>query len=117
MQKGCGLQSILFFFHFFPPGLKIEGLYRRCGSVPKISKLLGELRSSPVAAALGTDELDVLDVAGAMKQFLREMDELISLGERGWWATAAGDVRGLRFSDLYQKKTSQRGLAHVWDDI
>ncbi|XP_072517548.1 arf-GAP with Rho-GAP domain, ANK repeat and PH domain-containing protein 1 isoform X2 [Salminus brasiliensis] len=70
-------------------GLKVEGLYRRCGTATKISQLVKDLRLAPAEAVLGTDEVDVLDVSGAFKQFLRQIHELIPSSQRTDWAKAA----------------------------
>ncbi|XP_066501445.1 arf-GAP with Rho-GAP domain, ANK repeat and PH domain-containing protein 1 isoform X2 [Hoplias malabaricus] len=70
-------------------GLKVEGVYRRCGTATKISQLVEQLRSAPDAAVLGTTELDVLDVAGALKLILRKRQELIPTSEKHEWVKAA----------------------------
>ncbi|KAI4882270.1 hypothetical protein NFI96_027223 [Prochilodus magdalenae] len=74
-------------------GLKVDGLYRRCGTATKISQLVERLRSAPAEAVLGTDELDVVDVAGALKLILRQMPEIIPSSERSEWVKAAGHAQ------------------------
>ncbi|XP_036443855.1 arf-GAP with Rho-GAP domain, ANK repeat and PH domain-containing protein 1 isoform X1 [Colossoma macropomum] len=78
------------FSHITLYGLKVDGLYRRCGTATKISRLVEQLRLAPANAVLGTDELDVVDVAGALKLFLRQMQEIIPSSERSDWVKAAG---------------------------
>ncbi|KAG9266167.1 arf-GAP with Rho-GAP domain, ANK repeat and PH domain-containing protein 1-like isoform X1 [Astyanax mexicanus] len=70
-------------------GLKVEGLYRRCGTGTKINQLVKDLHSAPAETVLGTGELDIVDVAGTFKQLLRQMDELIPTPQRPDWAKAA----------------------------
>lgn len=74
--------------HITLHGLMVEGLYRRCGIAPQISKLVDTLRVSPKEAVLQTDELSVLDVSGALKQILRQ-SELIPQTHRPHWQNAA----------------------------
>lgn len=71
-------------------GLKVEGLYRRCGITPHISKLVDALRVSPKGTVLETDELSILDVSGALKQILRQDVELIPQTHKPHWLKAAG---------------------------
>ncbi|XP_067279557.1 arf-GAP with Rho-GAP domain, ANK repeat and PH domain-containing protein 1 isoform X2 [Pseudorasbora parva] len=75
--------------HITQHGLKVEGLYRRCGIAPQISKLVDALRVSPRETVLETDELSVLDVSGALKQILREDVELIPHTHKPHWLKAA----------------------------
>lgn len=91
------------------PGLKVEGLYRRCGVVPQISKLVDALSVSPRGTLLETDELSILDISGALKQILRQSFELIPNTHRPRWLKAAG-TSALRHQ--YSIKT-QLGIALV----
>ncbi|XP_042604445.1 arf-GAP with Rho-GAP domain, ANK repeat and PH domain-containing protein 3-like isoform X3 [Cyprinus carpio] len=75
--------------HITQYGLKVEGLYRRCGVVPQISKLVDALSVSPRGALLETDELSILDISGALKQILRQSFELIPNTHRPRWLKAA----------------------------
>ncbi|KAK7144023.1 hypothetical protein R3I93_015010 [Phoxinus phoxinus] len=75
--------------HITQYGLKVEGLYRRCGVAPQISKLVDALRVSPRGTVLETDESSVLDVSGALKQILRQEMELIPNTHRPHWLRAA----------------------------
>ncbi|XP_062846204.1 arf-GAP with Rho-GAP domain, ANK repeat and PH domain-containing protein 1 [Trichomycterus rosablanca] len=70
-------------------GLKVEGLYRCCGMVTKISKLVEKLQASPAETVLETDEDSILNVAGALKHFLRQEPELIRPSERRGWVEAS----------------------------
>lgn len=72
----------------FVLGLKVEGLYRRCGVAPQISKLVDSLRVSPGEVVLGTDENSILDVTGALKRILRQTFELMP--QKQLWLKAAG---------------------------
>ncbi|XP_076843021.1 arf-GAP with Rho-GAP domain, ANK repeat and PH domain-containing protein 1 isoform X2 [Brachyhypopomus gauderio] len=74
-------------------GLKVDGLYRRNGMVTKVSQLVEELRASPMLAFLGTSEMEVLDVAGALKQLLRKGFQLIPLTDRDEWVHAAAHTQ------------------------
>ncbi|XP_027024652.2 arf-GAP with Rho-GAP domain, ANK repeat and PH domain-containing protein 1 isoform X1 [Tachysurus fulvidraco] len=69
-------------------GLKVEGLYRCCGSVTKISELVEKLHKDP-EVVLETNEIFVQEVAGALKHFLRNSTQLIPSSERESWVSAA----------------------------
>lgn len=73
-------------------GLKVEGLYRRCGIASKVSRLVNALIASPGTAALETDEQGVLDTGSALKQLIRVM-ELIPQTKKDQWVKAAGNTR------------------------
>ncbi|XP_043077034.1 arf-GAP with Rho-GAP domain, ANK repeat and PH domain-containing protein 1 isoform X2 [Puntigrus tetrazona] len=83
--------------HITQYGLKVEGLYRRCGVLPQISRLVDALGVSPRETLLGTDELSILDVSGALKQILRQSCQLIPDAHKPLWLKAAvlsdGDQR------------------------
>ncbi|XP_060791271.1 arf-GAP with Rho-GAP domain, ANK repeat and PH domain-containing protein 2 isoform X2 [Neoarius graeffei] len=67
-------------------GLKVEGLYRCCGSIIKISELVEKLREAPNDVVLETNEVAIQEVAGALKHFLRNSEQLIPSSERESWA-------------------------------
>lgn len=75
--------------HITQYGLKVDGLYRRCGVVPQISKLVDALSVSPGGTLLETDELSILDISGALKQILRQSCELIPDAHKPLWLKAA----------------------------
>uniref|UniRef100_H3C5S6 Arf-GAP with Rho-GAP domain, ANK repeat and PH domain-containing protein 1-like n=1 Tax=Tetraodon nigroviridis TaxID=99883 RepID=H3C5S6_TETNG len=70
-------------------GLKIEGLYRRCGLVSKVQELVKVLSISPKSAPLESDEQGVLDAAAALKLYVRQQESLIPDRERQQWLHAA----------------------------
>ncbi|MCJ8741283.1 hypothetical protein PDJAM_G00068800 [Pangasius djambal] len=70
-------------------GLKVEGLYRCCGSVVKIAELVEKLREAPDNVVLETNEVCVQEVAGVLKHFLRNSTLLIPPSERESWVKAA----------------------------
>ena len=72
-------------------GLKVDGVYRRCGLVSKVSQLVEALTTSPSSAPLEKDEQGILDTASALKQFVRMQDSLIPLDQRKLWVEAAGE--------------------------
>lgn len=74
------------------PGLKVEGIYRRCGMVTKITQLVEALSQAPKETWLNTDELSVLDVAGALKQFVRQKVVLIPDSNIEHWVKASGTI-------------------------
>ncbi|XP_035383109.1 arf-GAP with Rho-GAP domain, ANK repeat and PH domain-containing protein 1 isoform X2 [Electrophorus electricus] len=84
-------------------GLKVEGLYRCCGTVTKITQLVEELHASPTQAILGTNEGDVLDVAGALKQLLRQSVQLIPASEIDSWAEAAAHTQETKRLEGYRR--------------
>ncbi|KAM9846712.1 arf-GAP with Rho-GAP domain, ANK repeat and PH domain-containing protein 1 isoform 2-T2 [Aulostomus maculatus] len=63
--------------HIRTYGLNVEGVYRRCGLAAKVSRLVEALTVSPSSAPLESDEQGVLDVAAALKQYIRQQDALI----------------------------------------
>lgn len=72
-------------------GLKIEGVYRRCGLVAKVHELVKILTASPKSAPLEHDEQGVLDTASALKLYIRQQESLIPDTERQQWLHAAGE--------------------------
>ncbi|MCI4387055.1 hypothetical protein PGIGA_G00069670 [Pangasianodon gigas] len=70
-------------------GLKVEGLYRCCGSVVKIAELVEKLHEAPDDVVLETNEVCVQEVAGALKHVLRNSTLLIPQSERESWVKAA----------------------------
>ncbi|KAF4077234.1 hypothetical protein AMELA_G00205640 [Ameiurus melas] len=70
-------------------GLKVEGLYRCCGSVIKVAELVEKLRKAPDDVVLETNEVSVQEVAGALKHFLRNSPQIIPSSEREGWVKAA----------------------------
>ncbi|XP_034033447.1 arf-GAP with Rho-GAP domain, ANK repeat and PH domain-containing protein 1 [Thalassophryne amazonica] len=70
-------------------GLKVEGVYRRCGLATKVSRLVQVLVTSPISAPLENDEQGVLDAAAALKQLLRQQDSLVPTQDRDQWVQAA----------------------------
>ncbi|XP_029526027.2 arf-GAP with Rho-GAP domain, ANK repeat and PH domain-containing protein 1-like [Oncorhynchus nerka] len=75
--------------HITQYGLKVDGLYRRCGLATKISCLVEALSSSPTTTPLETDEEGLLDAAGALKQYVRQQVVLIPETHRKLWVEAA----------------------------
>lgn len=71
-------------------GLKVEGVYRRCGLATKVKQLVEALMTSPNSAPLEKDEQGVLDASSALKQFIREKQSLIPNTDRRQWQQAAG---------------------------
>ncbi|XP_062392799.1 arf-GAP with Rho-GAP domain, ANK repeat and PH domain-containing protein 1 [Sardina pilchardus] len=83
--------------HINTHGLKVEGLYRRCGVATKTTQLVEALSSSPSTAVLGTDEQGVLDACSALKQLLRQQPDLIAQDKKPQWVkAAAGPHEALR---------------------
>ncbi|XP_012687952.2 arf-GAP with Rho-GAP domain, ANK repeat and PH domain-containing protein 1 isoform X2 [Clupea harengus] len=76
--------------HITKHGLKVEGLYRRCGIASKVSRLVNALIASPGTAALETNEQGVLDTGSALKQLIRVL-ELIPQTKKDQWVKAAAE--------------------------
>lgn len=74
----------------FVSGLKVEGVYRRCGLAVKVTQLVEALMTSPKSAPLESDEQGVLNASSALKQFVRQQESLIPNREREQWLHAAG---------------------------
>ncbi|XP_037125322.1 arf-GAP with Rho-GAP domain, ANK repeat and PH domain-containing protein 1 isoform X3 [Syngnathus acus] len=95
-------------------GLKVEGVYRRCGLASKVSQLAEALARRPDSAPLESGEQGVLDAAAALKQYIRQQVQLFPEDERNKWMRAAGisDERA-RFSAyrrlLRQMPAEKRG--------
>ena len=95
------MRGILLFspilFPSFPSlisGLKVEGLYRRCGVATKVRRLVEALCASPGSAPLETDEQGVLDAAAALKMYVRQQEALIPPQHTQLWVEAAGEAGG-----------------------
>lgn len=71
-------------------GLKVEGVYRRCGLASKVTELVKVLITSPNSAPLESNEQGVLDAASALKLYVRQQESLIPDRERQQWLHAAG---------------------------
>ncbi|XP_019747482.1 arf-GAP with Rho-GAP domain, ANK repeat and PH domain-containing protein 1 [Hippocampus comes] len=81
-------------------GLKVEGVYRRCGLASKVSQLVEALLRSPSSAPLESDEQGALDAAAALKRYIRQQEgQLFPESDRKDWmrAAAISDERA-RFS-------------------
>ncbi|XP_047184084.1 arf-GAP with Rho-GAP domain, ANK repeat and PH domain-containing protein 1 [Scophthalmus maximus] len=63
--------------HITAHGLKVEGVYRRCGLATKVNRLVDALMTSPSTALLESDEQGVLDAGSALKQYVRQQPGLI----------------------------------------
>ncbi|XP_049598018.1 arf-GAP with Rho-GAP domain, ANK repeat and PH domain-containing protein 1 isoform X2 [Syngnathus scovelli] len=100
--------------HIQKHGLKVEGVYRRCGLASKVSQLAEALARRPDCAPLESGEQGVLDAAAALKQYIRQQVQLFPEDERNKWMRAAGisDERA-RFSAyrrlLRQMPADKRG--------
>ncbi|MGH0164378.1 UNVERIFIED_CONTAM: hypothetical protein FKN15_061512 [Acipenser sinensis] len=70
-------------------GLTVEGIYRRCGHVGKISRLVEGLHSTPCRAQFEKGELGVVDVSGALKQCLRLHGALFPEPHLSHWLQSA----------------------------
>ncbi|KAM8741507.1 arf-GAP with Rho-GAP domain, ANK repeat and PH domain-containing protein 1 isoform 2-T3 [Acanthopagrus schlegelii] len=75
--------------HITAHGLKIEGVYRRCGIATKVTRLVQTLMTSPSSAAMESDEQGVLDVCSALKQYVRQQESLIPGKDQQLWLHAA----------------------------
>ncbi|KAM9788515.1 arf-GAP with Rho-GAP domain, ANK repeat and PH domain-containing protein 1 [Neosynchiropus ocellatus] len=70
-------------------GLKVEGVYRRCGLATKVSQLVEALMTSPSSTHLESDEQGVLDAASALKKYIRQKEALFPEATRPDWVKAA----------------------------
>lgn len=75
--------------HVTHHGLKVEGVYRRCGLATKVNRLVEALMRSPSSAPLESDEQGVLDAAAALKRIIRQMTELVPERSTAQWIQAA----------------------------
>lgn len=75
--------------HITTYGLKVDGLYRRCGLAVKVTQLVEALMTSPSSAPLESDEQGVLDAGSALKQYVRQQESLIPDKDRQQWLQAA----------------------------
>ncbi|XP_041864759.1 arf-GAP with Rho-GAP domain, ANK repeat and PH domain-containing protein 1 isoform X2 [Melanotaenia boesemani] len=76
--------------HITTYGLTVEGVYRRCGLVSKVNRLVDALMISPNSAPLEKDEQGVLDAGSALKQYVRQQPSLLPSGQQQQWLQAAG---------------------------
>uniref|UniRef100_A0A672FAI8 Arf-GAP with Rho-GAP domain, ANK repeat and PH domain-containing protein 1-like n=1 Tax=Salarias fasciatus TaxID=181472 RepID=A0A672FAI8_SALFA len=75
--------------HITAFGLKVEGIYRRCGIASKVNRIVEALETSPNTAPLEGDEQGVLDASSALKQYVRQQESLVSVEHRQQWINAA----------------------------
>ncbi|KAK1167500.1 arf-GAP with Rho-GAP domain, ANK repeat and PH domain-containing protein 1 isoform X1 [Acipenser oxyrinchus oxyrinchus] len=75
--------------HITQHGLTVEGIYRRCGHLGKISRLVEGLHSTPCRAQFEKGELGVVDVSGALKQCLRLHGALFPEPHLSHWLQSA----------------------------
>lgn len=75
--------------HVTHHGLKVEGVYRRCGLATKVNRLVEILMRSPGSAPFESDEQGVLDTAAALKRIVRQMTELVPERSLPQWIQAA----------------------------
>nr|XP_046266473.1 arf-GAP with Rho-GAP domain, ANK repeat and PH domain-containing protein 1 isoform X2 [Scatophagus argus] len=75
--------------HITAHGLKVEGVYRRCGLAVKVTRLVEALLTSPSSAPLESDEQGVLDASSALKQYVRQQKSLIPDKVQQQWLHAA----------------------------
>ncbi|CAN9501222.1 unnamed protein product [Ophioblennius macclurei] len=75
--------------HITAFGLKVEGVYRRCGITSKVNRIVEALKTSPKSAPLESDEQGVLDAGSALKQYVRQQESLVSVEHRQQWVSAA----------------------------
>ncbi|XP_043996523.1 arf-GAP with Rho-GAP domain, ANK repeat and PH domain-containing protein 1 isoform X2 [Gambusia affinis] len=75
--------------HITTYGLKVEGLYRRCGLALKVKELVKALKTSPNSAPLEATEQGILDVGSSLKQIIRDQQSLVPQAELQQWLKAA----------------------------
>ncbi|KAM7397380.1 hypothetical protein PAMA_005606 [Pampus argenteus] len=75
--------------HITQHGMKVEGVYRRCGLAAKVNQLVEALLTSPSSTPLQSDEQGVLDAAAALKQYVRQQEPLFPERDRQEWLQAA----------------------------
>lgn len=75
--------------HVTNHGLKVEGVYRRCGLTNKVARLVEVLMTCPGSAPFESDEQGVLDAAAALKRIVRQMDGLVPENHMPQWIQAA----------------------------
>ncbi|XP_070773991.1 arf-GAP with Rho-GAP domain, ANK repeat and PH domain-containing protein 1 isoform X2 [Enoplosus armatus] len=75
--------------HITTYGMKVDGVYRRCGLAVKVTRLVEVLMTSPSSAPLESDEQGVLDTASALKQYVRQQESLIPDTDQQQWLHAA----------------------------
>ncbi|XP_041111899.1 arf-GAP with Rho-GAP domain, ANK repeat and PH domain-containing protein 1-like [Polyodon spathula] len=101
--------------HITQHGLTVEGIYRRCGQVGKISRLVEGLCSTPCRAQFEEGEVGVVDVSGALKQCLKLHTALFPEPHLSHWLQSAGipgqAERLLGYREvLEQLSDEQRGI-------
>ncbi|XP_056451530.1 arf-GAP with Rho-GAP domain, ANK repeat and PH domain-containing protein 1, partial [Gadus chalcogrammus] len=75
--------------HITQHGLQVDGIYRRCGLAPKVSRLVEALQSRPDSAPMEDNEQGILDVGSALKKYVRLQPPLIPPKQRELWVKAA----------------------------
>ncbi|XP_024114918.1 arf-GAP with Rho-GAP domain, ANK repeat and PH domain-containing protein 1 [Oryzias melastigma] len=86
--------------HITTYGLKVEGVYRRCGLATKVNKLVETLKTSPNSAPLESDEQGVLDTCSALKQYIRDQESIVPTSQKqSWLQAAANPDERLRFKE------------------
>ncbi|XP_041657650.1 arf-GAP with Rho-GAP domain, ANK repeat and PH domain-containing protein 1 isoform X2 [Cheilinus undulatus] len=96
--------------HVTAHGLKVEGVYRRCGIATKVTRLVEILMTSPDSAPLEAGEQGVLDAGSALKQYVRQQESLIPERELQKWLHAAG------LSDERSRFSAYKQLLHQLPD-
>ncbi|XP_028276561.1 arf-GAP with Rho-GAP domain, ANK repeat and PH domain-containing protein 1 isoform X2 [Parambassis ranga] len=84
--------------HITTYGLKVEGVYRRCGLATKVKQLVEALMTSPNSAPLEGNEQGVLDAGSALKQYVRQQECLIPNRQQWLQAAVISDERS-RFKE------------------
>ncbi|XP_042370448.1 uncharacterized protein LOC121964301 [Plectropomus leopardus] len=94
--------------HITAHGLKVEGVYRRCGLAAKVNRLVEALMTSPGSAPLESDEQGVLDAGSALKQYVRQQDSLVPDRDQQQWVHAAGQYMRTTCEDKNCRVTGLR---------
>ena len=74
----------------------MDGIYRRCGLAPKVTRLVEALQSRPDSAPMEDDEQGILDVGSALKKYVRQQPPLLPPKQREFWVKAAGEQLTLK---------------------
>ena len=74
----------------------MDGIYRRCGLAPKVTRLVEALQSRPDSAPMEDDEQGILDVGSALKRYVRQQPPLLPPKQREFWVKAAGEQLTLK---------------------
>ncbi|MBN3297453.1 ARAP1 protein, partial [Amia calva] len=101
--------------HITQHGLTVDGIYRRCGMVPKVARLVEELSKDPHKVQFEPGEIGILETAGALKRCLRQQSALIPESHiPSWVQAAANPVETVRMTAyrraLDQLPADQRAL-------